>query len=241
MGSKQLYQCLRISSLNKQQAHQLRGEQQHKGAELGAGGGHCLFQRVCHQRAGHTSPCNYFMGLWRCSFAWDVEESGKPQAAQNWQFQSCSSKEASPFSFPLLRVTDRQGGHEAFKTPTPQLSQPGNLGHAQSQTEGTRRVGTGTLHKLGTGSPQGDIVTPEESRGCLVVASAPLTGVRCPVQAWGGKSNSGRGIRTASLQVIVFLPLPDLSLRVPEARLPQHVPQSSLFLFSPQRPQLNMN
>lgn len=240
MGSKQLYQCLRASSLYKQQAHQLRGEQQHKGAELGAEGDHCLFQRVCHQWAGHTSTCNYFRGLWRCSFAWDTDENGKPQTAQNWQFQSCSCEETSPFSFPLPRVTDRQQGPEAFKPPAPQLSQPGNLGHAQSQAEGTHKAGTGTLRKLGTGSLQGDMVTPEESQGCLVAASALLAGVRCPVQAWGGKSNSNHGIGTASQQVIIFLPLPDLSLLVPKPHLPQHVPQPSLFLFSPQRPQLNM-
>lgn len=55
----------------------------------------------------------------------------------------------------------------------------------------------------------------------------------------GGMSNSGHGIGTASLQVIVFLPLPGLSLRLSKAHLPQHVPQPSLFLFSPQRPQLH--
>lgn len=67
--------------------------------------------------------------------------------------------------------------------PGQQLSQPGNLGQAQSQAEGTCKVRTGTQHKLGTGSPRGDIVAPEESQGCLVAVSAPLTGGRCPVQA----------------------------------------------------------
>uniref|UniRef100_A0A8C8ED97 Uncharacterized protein n=1 Tax=Otus sunia TaxID=257818 RepID=A0A8C8ED97_9STRI len=39
------------------------------------------------------------------------------------------------------------------------------------------------------------------------------------------------GIGTTSLRVIVLLPLPDLSLCLPKAHLPQHIPQPSLFLF----------
>lgn len=73
---------------------------------MGAGRGHCLLQRVCHQQAGHTGTCNYLRGLWRCSFARDAEESSKPQAAQDGQFQSCSCEEASPFSFPPPRDAD---------------------------------------------------------------------------------------------------------------------------------------
>lgn len=160
MGSKQLYQHLRESSLYKQQAHQLRGEQQRKGAELG--------DTIAFSKGFLTSGQGILVPAVISGDYEDAPVHGmlrratKPQAAQNWQFQSCSCEEASPFSFPLLRVTDEQQGHEAFKPPTLQLSQPGNLGLAQSQAERTPKVGTGTLSNLGTWSPWGDRVTLEE-------------------------------------------------------------------------------
>lgn len=62
MGSKHLYEHLRANSLYKQQAQQLKGERSTREQNLEQGGDHCLFQRVCHLRAGHTSTCNYFKG-----------------------------------------------------------------------------------------------------------------------------------------------------------------------------------
>lgn len=113
----------------------------------------------------------------------------------------------------------------------------GTWGMHRARLKGPARQAQAPCTSWGPGVPR---VTPEESWGCLVAASVPLTGVRCPVQAWGGKSNSGHGIGTASLQAIIFLPLPGLSLHVLKPHLPQQVPQPSLFFFSPQRPQLNV-
>jgi len=56
VGSKQLYQRVRASSLHKRQAHQLRGEQQHKGAELGAGDTKAFSKGFVTSRQGTQAP-----------------------------------------------------------------------------------------------------------------------------------------------------------------------------------------